>query len=112
MELDIRRPQREQASGKSSRVPRRLKIVSHANSLEAKPAGFQARTAAFIVFSRNGTSAKFLKAVLESALARAAGGRIVNHAKEQNGPGGGVRNHKQERTIHNHLKSVRRFPAD
>ena len=51
MELNIRRPQREKAPGKSARVPWRLKIVGHANRLKAKQAGFQARTAAFFVFS-------------------------------------------------------------
>jgi hypothetical protein len=50
IELNIRRPQREKAAGKSARVPRRLRIVSHANRLRAKQAGFQARTAAL---SRN-----------------------------------------------------------
>jgi hypothetical protein len=59
MELDIRRPEGEEPPGKSPRVPRRLRIVSHANRLKAKPAGIQARTAALMAL----TSAKFLPGV-------------------------------------------------
>jgi hypothetical protein len=42
IELNIRCPQREKAPGKSPRVPLQLKIVSHANRLKSKQAGFQA----------------------------------------------------------------------
>jgi hypothetical protein len=50
MELDIRRPQCQKPPGKSTRIPRRLEIVIHANRLESTPADFQARTAAFVAF--------------------------------------------------------------
>jgi hypothetical protein len=51
MELDIRRPQREQAAGKSPRVPRRLRIVSHADRLKSQQACFKPEPQGSLVFT-------------------------------------------------------------
>src|ERR1035441_1541703 len=58
---------------------------------------------ALLFFSAASLKSRLMPAAT-GRLVCAAGGGIVHNADEQNGTGDGVRNHKQERTIHNHLK--------